>query len=312
MAFTYIAYILAKMVDEGTISLDDKLSTWLPDLPRADQITLKNLLNMTSGYADYVYQPETTDGMNRDPFRQWTPEELIRIGVTGPKQYDPGTNWGYSHTNFVILGRVIEKISGQPMAAVLKEYIYDPMGLTATQSFDNGTVPEPALHVFSAERRGALGIKPETPFYEESTYWNPSWTTAQGAIMVTDMKDVTTSLEKIGRGEGLSPEMHQAMLTNYARGLGHKQAGCDACNEVDDQHGYGLGLLQLGAWISQIMNFSGHGATMGYLPSQDVAIVVGTTVGPDAFDAEGNYPNPTIQIFGDLGAAMAPDEAPPR
>lgn len=72
---------------------------------------------MTSGYADYVYQPEMLHGTNLDPFRQWTPEELIRIGTSKPMMFEPRSNWGYSHTNYVILDRVLEKITGMPLAS---------------------------------------------------------------------------------------------------------------------------------------------------------------------------------------------------
>ena len=153
-AFTYIAHIVSQMVDEGIVSYDDTLSTWLPDLPSADAITLRNLLNMTSGYADYVYQPELLDGTGLDPFRQWTSEEMIEIGTSVPLYFEPGTNWGYSHTNYVILGRVLEQIAGKPMAEIMQEYIVEPMGLTNTSSNENTPlIPEPVLHSFSSERR---------------------------------------------------------------------------------------------------------------------------------------------------------------
>jgi len=73
MAFTYISTMLLELVDQKEVSLDDKLSKFLPDLPHADRITLKNLPNMTSGFADCVYEPEVLHGIYLGPFRQWTP-----------------------------------------------------------------------------------------------------------------------------------------------------------------------------------------------------------------------------------------------
>jgi CubicO group peptidase (beta-lactamase class C family) len=92
MAFTYISTMLLELVDQKKVSLDTKLSAFLPDLPNADRITLKNLANMTSGYADYVYQPELTHALYLDPFRQWSSDELIRIGTSKPMMFEPGTN----------------------------------------------------------------------------------------------------------------------------------------------------------------------------------------------------------------------------
>src|SRR5437868_13225829 len=115
MAFTYMSTLLLEMVDRHKARLDDKLSKYRPDLPHANEITLQNLSNMTSGYADYVYQNEILHGINRHPFQFFTSEQLIQIGVTKPMQYKPGTNWGYSHTNYVILAGLLEKITGMKL-----------------------------------------------------------------------------------------------------------------------------------------------------------------------------------------------------
>jgi CubicO group peptidase (beta-lactamase class C family) len=190
MAFTYISTMLLELVDQKKLTLDDKLSKFLPDLPHADRITLKNLANMTSGYADYVYAPEVLQGIYLDPFRQWAPQELIKIGVSKPMMFEPGSNWGYCHTNYVILGQVIEQVTHMPLAQAMRQYVLDPMELKQTQSFSTPQIPEPVLHTFSSERRAELHVPAEIPFYEESTFWNPSWTTAEGAIQTTDIRHV--------------------------------------------------------------------------------------------------------------------------
>lgn len=164
MAFTYISTMLLELVDQKKVTLDDKLSKYLPDLPHADRITLKNLANMTSGYADYVYEPEVLHGIYLDPFRQWTPQELIKIGVSKPLMFEPGTNWGYCHTNYVILGQVIEHVTHMPLAQAMRQYILDPMDLKQTQSFSTPQIPEPVLHTFSSERRTELHVPAEVQF----------------------------------------------------------------------------------------------------------------------------------------------------
>src|SRR5579863_3589950 len=146
LAFTYMATLLLEFVDRKKVTLDTKLSAYFPDLPNADRITLRNLAQMTSGYADYVYQPELLNGLYHDPFRQWTPKELIQIGVSKPMQFEPGTNWGYSHTNYVILGRVLEKIAGMPLADALSRYVLAPMGLEQTAASTTPVIPQPVLH----------------------------------------------------------------------------------------------------------------------------------------------------------------------
>ncbi|EUA07152.1 beta-lactamase family protein [Mycobacterium xenopi 4042] len=105
VAISYIATLLLKLVDEKKLSLDDKLSKWLPDIPNADRVTLGQLAHMTSGYRDYALGNADFDAaLAADPFRQWTPEEVLGYAVTKPLLYEPGTNWNYARTNYVLLG----------------------------------------------------------------------------------------------------------------------------------------------------------------------------------------------------------------
>jgi CubicO group peptidase (beta-lactamase class C family) len=307
MAFTYISTMLLELVDQNKVSLDDKLSKFLPDLPQADRITLKNLANMTSGYTDYVYGPEVLHAIYLDPFRQWTPQELIKIGVSKPMMFEPGTNWGYCHTNYVILGRVIEQVTRMPLAQAMRQYILDPMDLKQTQSFSTPQIPEPVLHTFSSERRSELHIPAGVPFYEESTFWNPSWTTAEGAIQITDITDMSKSMEAVGTGKLLSGESLAAQVSPNLVGFGKADPHCSACHRMSEALNYGLGVVIRGPWITQTKSFAGCGATVGYLPSKKLTVAVATTYSPKAFDDEGGYKNVSDKVFAALGNALAPD-----
>jgi hypothetical protein len=221
MAFTYMSTMLLELVDQKKVSLDAKLSQFFPDLPSANRITLKQLANMTSGYADYVYQPELTHALSLDPFKQWSSDDLIRIGTSKPLLFEPGTNFAYSHTNYVILGRVLEMITGLPLATAMQKYICVPLDLKQTQSIDTPEIPAPVLHTFSAERRGELGVPTSSILYEESTFWNPSWTTAEGAVQTTDINDLAKSIEAVGTGKLLSKESSAAQINPTLVGFGH-------------------------------------------------------------------------------------------
>ena len=115
--------------------------------------------------------------------------------------FAPGTNWDYSHTNYVILGQALEKITGQPLDVALQEQVLAPLGLRNTVAWSTPEISEPVLHAFSSERRQALGIPAGTRFYEESTYWNPSWSLAPGSIQTTDIVDMTTTRGRHRRGD---------------------------------------------------------------------------------------------------------------
>ena len=310
MAFAYMATMLLELVDQKKVSLNTKLSRFRPDLPYANRITLRNLASMTSGYADYVYQSEILTNVSLYPFRQWTPEQLIHIGVSKPMNFQPGTNWGYSHTNFVILGDVLEKITGMRLNAAMHKYVFGPMGLTQTNGYQTPYIPAPVLHTFSSERREALGVKPSVPFYEESTFWNPSWTTNDGAVQITDVTDMSKTMEVIAGGKLLSRASHQMQIGPRLVGFGHPAKGCSACRKNTFAFHYGLGVDLFGPWIAQNKFFSGSSATVGYLPSQKLTITVEVTYLPQAFDAQGGYKDASLTTFTSLANALAPNTLP--
>jgi CubicO group peptidase (beta-lactamase class C family) len=310
VAFSFMATLLLEYVDQKKLSLDTKLSTYFPNLPDANRVTLRNLAQMTSGYADYVYQPETIDGTYRDPFRKWTSDELIHIGVSKPLQFAPGTNWGYSHTNYVILGRVLEKIAGVPLADAIRDNVLHPIGLTQTQTNAGASIPSPVLHTFSSERRETLGIAPGTPFYEEATFWNPSWTTIDGAVETTDIHDLALSIEAVSNGKLLSKESSAAQLAPSLIGFGHAQSGCPACRANDETFSYGLGVIRSGAWIAQTLGFAGASGAVGYLPSSKLTIAVEATNGSGAYDDKGNAGLGATAVFRALADALAPGTFP--
>jgi CubicO group peptidase (beta-lactamase class C family) len=297
------------------VSLDDSLATWFPDYPRAEQVTIKNLLNMTSGYADYVYQPALGDGLNQDPFRQWTNDELLAIGFAGPEQFAPGTNWGYSHTNYVILGQVLEKITGKPLAEVMQEYIIGPMNLTATGG-NAGTpaIPFPVQHAFTAERAEYFGVTPTPKAYEEATFWNPSWTTANGAVQTTNIYDMTTSIEIVGSGSQVSPQMYAEQTNPNLVGFGSPDPTgvCTACRTNTTAGSYGLGVILLGPWITQTKSFAGAAASTGYLPSESLAVSVAMTYLPQAYADGGSLNTSSQATFDAVVEAVAPGKAPPK
>jgi CubicO group peptidase (beta-lactamase class C family) len=312
VAIFYVATLLLLLVDQGVVTLDDPLATWLPDLPDADAVTLRMLANMTAGYPDFVQNPKLAQEFYADPFRQWTPEEQIAIGLSTPRVFAPGTNWDYSHTDYVILGQVLEKITGQPLDVALQEQVLGPMGLRNTIAWSTPEISEPVLHAFSSERRQALGIPAGARFYEESTFWNPSWTFAKGAIQTTNIVDMTTTAEAVGEGTLLSPESHQEQIAPKLLGFGTPVAGCPACHTLDEAYSYGLGVAISGEWIMQNPLFGGYGAVAGYLPPEKIAVAVATTFGEGAIDEQGNYLHRSFQdIFAAIGTHLAPDHPVP-
>jgi CubicO group peptidase (beta-lactamase class C family) len=310
IAFSYMSTLLLQDVDRKKTTLDTKLSQYFPDIPNANRITLRNLAQMTSGYADYVYQPELIDMIYRDPFRALSADELIHIGVSKPLQFAPGTNWGYSHTNYVILGKVLEKIAGVPLADAIRENILQPIGLKQTTTNATASIPPPVLHSFSSERRQVLGIAPAMPFYEEATFWNPSWTTFGGAIETTDIHDLALSIEAIATGKLLSKQASAQQLSASLLGFGHPRDGCPACRTNDAALTYGLGIIRSGPWVAQTLGFAGASGAVGYLPSAKLTIAVEVTNAQSAYDDEGNAGSGASAVFRALADELAPGTFP--
>jgi CubicO group peptidase (beta-lactamase class C family) len=312
VAIAYMSTLLLRLVDQQLVGLDDAIAAWVPDLPDADQVTLRMLANMTAGYPDFVQNPKLSQDLYENPFRQWTPQEQIELGLSTPRVFAPGTNWDYSHTNYVILGQALERITGQPLAVALQEQVLGPMGLRNTVAWSTPEISEPVLHAFSSERREQLGIPGGTRFYEESTYWNPSWTLAQGAIQTTDIVDMATSAVAVGEGTLLSPESHQAQIAPDLLGFGSPLEGCPNCHTLNETYNYGLGVVRTGDWIVQNPLFAGYGGVMAYLPARKIAIAVATTFGAEAFDDQGNYKYSShSEIFAAIGTYLAPDHPLP-
>ncbi|WP_405014961.1 serine hydrolase domain-containing protein [Kitasatospora sp. NBC_01539] len=298
VAISYMGTALLRLVDEGKVGLDDTVGRWLPGLPQGDRVTLRMLAASTSGLVDYVTSPGFSDAVYADPFRQWTADELVAISTGRPFWYEPGTNWSYSHANFVLLGAALEKITGTRLDVLLQQKIMGPLGLDETRNSFTPDIPTPVLHAFTADRGT----------YEESTFWNPSWTTAPGAVQTTDICDLARSASGIGSGELLSPSAYQELLNPGTVGLGRPTDTCPetVCLPNTEATHYGAGLLVLDDWVVQHPLFFGYSASQAYLPCERLAIAVSTTQGPDTPDG-----HTAQEITQRIAAALAPDHPIP-
>lgn len=312
VAISYVSTLLLKLVDQKKVSLDDRLSKWLPDFPNAGRVTLGQLAQMTSGYPDYVIgNDQFANQSYANPFQQWTTQDILAQISGRPLLYEPGTNWNYAHTNYVLLGLALEKATGQDMPMLLANEVLSPLGLNHTANSDTAEIPWPVLHTFSSERRQALKIPAGTPFYEESTYWNPSWTITHGAIQTTNIHDMEATAVGIGSGKLLTPDSYKKMVSTALRGKTHTQPGCPTCFDQSEGYTYGLGIIISGDWLMQNPLFSGCAGVEAYLPAQKIAIAVALTYAPEAFDDQGNYSNQADILFRKIGAVVAPNAAPP-
>jgi CubicO group peptidase (beta-lactamase class C family) len=312
VAFAYLGTLLMEFVDEHKVKLDDTIDHWMPTLPEANKVTLKMLANQTSGYPDYETDPKWLAAFIADPFHIWTFEERMKYAFSRPVQFAPGTNWSYSHTNFMILGEILSKIGKKPLDTLLREKVLDPMGLKNTVASQTSEIPSPVLHAFDSERRTALKIPANIPFYEESSFWNSQWGTPIGANQTTTIDDMATTAVKVGSGALLSKSSYEVMTGPHLLGFGKKQDNCaPSCGTQTNVYNYGLGIVRSGSWLLQNPMLGGYSATVAYLPSKKIAIALFATYAPEAFDSEGNYHNSSDTLFRSIGTYLAPEDAPP-
>lgn len=158
--FTAAAILLLQ--EQGKLSLDDKVAKFVPDLTRANEVTIRELLSHTSGYQDYWPQDYVMPMM----LQPVTAQKILDTWAKKPLDFEPGTKWQYSNTNFVIAGVIIEKVSGRPLFDFLQEKIFTPLGMKSVASMDvtKLTASDPVGYL-----RYALG--PLRPAPKEGAGW---------------------------------------------------------------------------------------------------------------------------------------------
>lgn len=162
------------------------------------------------------------------------------------------------------------------------------------------------------ERRAFFDIPDGAPFYEETTYWNPSWTMTHGAIQTSNIYDLEATAAGVGSGRLLTEDSYRRMISTDLRGKTRAQPGCPICFAQTDYYTYGLGIIISAEWVLQNPLFAGYAALAAYLRPEEVAIAVAVTFEPAAFDADGDYHNEADTLFRKIATELEPDHAPPR
>jgi D-alanyl-D-alanine carboxypeptidase len=246
--FTTAAILL--LAQEGKLSLDDKVSKYFPDLTRANEVTLRELLSHTSGYEDYAPQ----DYMIPEWTKPTTPQAILDEWAKKPLDFDPGTKWQYSNTNYVLAGQIFEKASGQDLMEFLHAKIFDALGMTSAGDCSVDKTPQDAV----AYTRYALG--PARPALREG----PGWYFGAGELCMTPSDlakwDIAFLNHRILSARSYEEFAHEVHLAN------------------GDDTGYALG-LDVGDFgnipvISHSGEVSGFLALNRVFPTRDAAVIV--------------------------------------
>ncbi|WP_241776550.1 serine hydrolase domain-containing protein [Mycolicibacterium phlei] len=196
---TFTGTAILQLVDQGRIRLSDPISQYVEGVPSGDEITLDLLGRMRSGLPNYTESEEFIARLYRESplgpdALRITPRELLDIAFAMPLNFPPGTQYEYSNTNTVLLGMVVEKVTGVPLGKYFQDNIFGPLGLTQTSYPANGWLPEPFDHGYTEAPDGAI---------VDATLWNPAWADAAGKI-VSNIYDLRTWARALGSGALLS------------------------------------------------------------------------------------------------------------
>jgi D-alanyl-D-alanine carboxypeptidase len=212
---TMTAVVVLQLVAEGRLRLDDRVARWLPDLGLDRRITVRHLLQHTSGFRQntMVFSPPRSYESNR--LRYFRPEELVRLALTNPEpRHLPGSTHEYSNTNYVLAGMVIEKATGHSVRGELTRRIIRPLGLR------NTSFPERSPFVAGRHLRGYLPPEPGKA-WQDTTVYSMSWAWTAGAVISTT-EDETAFLRALLAGRLLPKPLLDTMMGtgDFGYGLG--------------------------------------------------------------------------------------------
>jgi D-alanyl-D-alanine carboxypeptidase len=173
--------------------------------------------------------------------------------------FAPGTSWAFSDTNFVLLGEVLRRVGGMPVARLLRQQILSPLGLRQTAMWFSAHIPAPVLHGYARERRR----------YEDTISWSPTWVT-YAANMTSTLGDMGKWARALGAGSLLSPASHALQIGRQNVGLG----------PLTPSLYYAMGFGVTNGWIATNPQLMGYNGVVSYLPSKNIAAVVFVTQGP--------------------------------
>lgn len=192
--FTGLALLL--LVDEGRINLDSAISYYLPEynIPNGNQITIRMLGNMTSGLYNYSDDAMLWDDFIASNFtKSYPPDTLLAMSFKHPTNFPPGTKYEYCNTNTVLLGLLMEKVTGKSAKQVIEEKVIRPLNLENTYWPDTIYLPEPYTHGYNGP-------------IVDATNWNPSWGYTAG-ILISKFSDMKKWAKIVAEGTLLSEQM---------------------------------------------------------------------------------------------------------
>ncbi|MCX4777061.1 serine hydrolase domain-containing protein [Streptomyces sp. NBC_01264] len=262
---TFTITAVLHLVDQGELSLDapvlrylrGPLAAQLGKVAGADKVTVRQLAEMRSGLFDYTSDTAWLAELQADPTRGWTPPEVLGVAFAHPMDFAPGAKWEYSNTNTVLLGVLVEQLSGRSLADYLRDHVLEPVGLADTALPKGAEIPSPYAHGYTTFSPGGKLV--------DASSWKPSWGWAAGA-MTSTLDDLHTWVPALtsGRTAGGDPLLRPDTQAERMRVLPTGYPGV----------GYGLGIAEVNGWVGHNGELPGYETIAAGLPKDGAVLVV--------------------------------------
>ena len=264
---TFTTTVLLQLVDEGKLKLDESIEKYFPNIPNAKNITIRMLGDMSSGLYNYSEAKEFDDSLTINPRKLWKPAELVEISLRNPVYFEPGKDFHYSNTNTVMIGMIIEKITGSKLEAEIKKRIVDKLGMKQTDFPD-----VPQISGFHPRGYGEDDKGWVYPLVDVTEKYNPTWGWAAGAIVST-IEDLKIYLKALTEGKLTSKESHAERLKWSFNKNGRK---------------YGFGIFEVGdGFYGHNGSYPGFHNVSVHSPSSNITAIIfyntQTNRDPDVF-----------------------------
>lgn len=249
---TFTISVLLQLVDEGKVSLDDNILKYFPDFPNGDKITVRMLADMRSGIYNYSESQPFEDSLTNRPAKIWNDDELVKMALMFPSYFPPDSGFHYSNTNTILIGKIIEKVTGSKWQSEVKKRIINPLGLKNTWTANGRDIMGNYAHGYMQMDSAS------TKLTDVTSYYDVSWAGAAGDI-ISDINDIKIYLRALGEGKFYSEKMNEA----------RKQWAIT--------HGdlkYGLGMFSVGGFLGHNGGIPGFTNFSAYSPEKDCSIIV--------------------------------------
>ena len=248
---TFTGSLILQLDEQGELSLDDTIDEYVDGVPNGDEVTLRMLIDMTSGIASYTLDEQWVTTYLTTPTTVWTPDQLLEAGLSLPPSFPPGEKFEYSNTNFILLGKVIEEVTGEPFTEVLDEQILEPLELTHTSFPDDALIPVTHPQGYSLQ-----GTPDDSQTQVNATDWSPSfgWTAGQ---MISTIDDLLVWGRVLATGQGILDE----------------EESIERLAAIPGEQGYGYAAGCIDGWFGHTGEIPGFNTSVFHDTTTDTTVI---------------------------------------